>query len=83
MRANEFPSDVRSDLALMYFPTFDRASGRLIRFALTPTRIRHFRVNRGQEADARWLDDAGAEFPPFAVQHFERQRDNGLVLRWG
>ena len=35
----------RADLALMYFPTLDPASGRLMRFALTPTRIRHFRVN--------------------------------------
>jgi poly-gamma-glutamate capsule biosynthesis protein CapA/YwtB (metallophosphatase superfamily) len=43
----------RSDLGLMYFPQFERATGRLVRLAMTPTRIRRFQVHR---ADA---DDAG------------------------
>ena len=73
----------RSDLALMYFPTFDRASGRLIRFALTPTRIRHFRVNRAQEADARWLEEMLNREGRKLGTRVERQRDNSFVLRWG
>ncbi len=73
----------RSDLALMYFPTFDRASGRLIQFALTPTRIRRFRVNRAQEADARWLEEMLNREGRDLGTRVERQRDNGFVLRWG
>lgn len=47
----------RGDLALMYFPTFDAATGRLIRFDLTPTRTRRLRVNRALDEDAEWLRD--------------------------
>ena len=43
----------RGDLALMYFPTLEQ--GRLTRFALTATQIRHFRVNCVPESGVRWL----------------------------
>jgi poly-gamma-glutamate synthesis protein (capsule biosynthesis protein) len=46
----------RSELALMYFPTVDAATGQLARLAMTATRIRNFRVNRAPEADALWLE---------------------------
>jgi poly-gamma-glutamate capsule biosynthesis protein CapA/YwtB (metallophosphatase superfamily) len=45
----------RGDLALMYFPTFDAASGKLVRFAVTPLRVRRFRLERAAEPDADWL----------------------------
>jgi len=45
----------RSELALMYFPTLDAASGKLTRFALTPMRIRGFRVNLAKDEEAAWL----------------------------
>jgi len=73
----------RSDLALMYFPTFDRASGRLIRFALTPTRIRNFRVNLAQQADARWLEEMLNREGRALGTRVEREGDSDLVLRWG
>ena len=73
----------RSDLALMYFPTFDRASGKLIRLALTPTRIRNFRVNRAQDADARWLEEMLNREGRALGTRVEREHDNDLVLRWG
>jgi poly-gamma-glutamate synthesis protein (capsule biosynthesis protein) len=46
----------RGDLALMYFPSFDSATGRLVRLALTPMQIRHFRLNRAKHEDALWLE---------------------------
>jgi len=73
----------RSDLGLMYFPTFDPASGRLMRFALTPTRIRHFRVDRAQEPDARWLEKMLNREGRELGTSVERRRDNTFVLRWG
>ena len=45
----------RPELSLMYFPSFDAASGRLLRVALVPMRIRRFRLERATVADAGWL----------------------------
>ncbi len=73
----------RSDLALMYFPTLDAATGRLVGLAMTPTRIRHFRVNRAPEADALWLEGMlnreGAKLGTRA----SRRGDGTLELAWG
>jgi poly-gamma-glutamate synthesis protein (capsule biosynthesis protein) len=44
----------RGDLVLMYFPTL-AATGELLGLAMTPLRIRRFRLERVPEADARWL----------------------------
>lgn len=45
----------RGDLALMYFPTLDPASGALARLEMTPMRIERFRMNRATAAEAEWL----------------------------
>ena len=45
----------RADLGLMYFPTVNARDGTLRRLTLTPTRVRHFRVNRARPDDARWM----------------------------
>jgi poly-gamma-glutamate synthesis protein (capsule biosynthesis protein) len=45
----------RGDLALMYFPSFDPATGELLRFSLTPTRTRRFRIERAAPDEAEWL----------------------------
>ena len=45
----------RSELALMYFPALDAATGKLLRLVLTPTRTRRFRVNLANEEEAAWL----------------------------
>jgi len=72
----------RSDLGLMYFPTFDPDTGRLARFTLTPTQIRQFRVRRAAEFDARWLEAMlnreGRELGTWV----ERKPDNRFLLRW-
>ena len=45
----------RAELGLMYFPTVDARDGTLRRLTLTPTEVRHFRVNRARPDDARWI----------------------------
>jgi poly-gamma-glutamate synthesis protein (capsule biosynthesis protein) len=45
----------RSELALMYFPTLDAATGKLARLTLTPARIGRFRVNLANDEEAAWL----------------------------
>ncbi|MDP9292286.1 MAG: CapA family protein [Verrucomicrobiota bacterium] len=45
----------RPDLTAAYFATIDARSGRLIALELAPMQIRHLRVNRASDKDARWL----------------------------
>jgi poly-gamma-glutamate capsule biosynthesis protein CapA/YwtB (metallophosphatase superfamily) len=49
--------EFRDDLALMFFPTVDPLTGRLLELYLTPMQIRNFRLNRASRADAAWLRD--------------------------
>jgi len=49
--------EYRGDLALMYFPTIDAATGKLMRLGMTPTRTERFRVARAGARDAIWLRD--------------------------
>jgi len=70
----------RAGLALMYFPTFDAASGNLARLTLTPTRIGRFRVNLATEEESAWLagmlDHEGRRFGT----RVERVADDRLVV---
>jgi poly-gamma-glutamate synthesis protein (capsule biosynthesis protein) len=45
----------RAELGLMYFPTVSARDGKLLGLTMTPTHIRHFRVNRASPDDARWI----------------------------
>jgi len=47
-------SEYRSQLGLMYFPTLDPVSGRLLRLALIPTRIRRMQIQRAQRHEVAW-----------------------------
>ncbi len=49
--------EFRDDLGLMYFPSLDPGTGRLLELNMTPTQIRHFRANRASREDASWLRD--------------------------
>jgi poly-gamma-glutamate capsule biosynthesis protein CapA/YwtB (metallophosphatase superfamily) len=45
----------RGDLGLMYFVRVDSLTGRLLSLDMTPTQVRHFRVNRTSSTDAAWI----------------------------
>ena len=45
----------RPGLSLMYFPSFDADSGRLLEFTLSPMRLRRMRLERATRDDAAWL----------------------------
>lgn len=47
--------DFRDDLAVLYLPRLDSASGRLLSLRMVPMQIRRFRLNRPSQADAEWL----------------------------
>jgi poly-gamma-glutamate synthesis protein (capsule biosynthesis protein) len=43
----------RYDLGLMYFASMDPSTGKLVKLEMTPTRIKHFKVNRAPD-DVVW-----------------------------
>jgi poly-gamma-glutamate synthesis protein (capsule biosynthesis protein) len=51
------PKHLRDDLTMMHFPTLDLRTGALTQLELVPLLIRHFRLERPDEGDARWLYD--------------------------
>jgi poly-gamma-glutamate capsule biosynthesis protein CapA/YwtB (metallophosphatase superfamily) len=74
--------DFRGDLALMYFPTLDRGSGRLIDLTLTPTQLRRFAISRADAAGASWLEAMlNREGRPLGTW-VERGAGGRFVLRW-
>ncbi|HEY6872058.1 MAG TPA: CapA family protein [Geobacteraceae bacterium] len=74
---------LRGDLGLMYFPSLDPATGRLVRLAMTPTRIRRLRVNRAGEKDGRWLRDILNREGERLGTSVAMEADGTLALRWG
>jgi len=74
--------EFRDDLGLMYFPTLDVASGRLVRVALTSTQIRRFRVNRASEAGTQWLLDTLNREGRGLGTRVHAQADGTFLLAW-
>jgi poly-gamma-glutamate synthesis protein (capsule biosynthesis protein) len=72
----------RSELTLMYFPQFDAATGALTQLALTPMRIRNFRLNRAHADDVLWIMKTLMREGRSLGTSVERQTDDTLVLRW-
>jgi len=78
----EGEEEYRDDLALMYFPTVDLATGRLLSLAMVPTQTRHFRVNRAPDEGERWLfKSLNREGQTLGTQ-VERGTDYRFRLRW-
>ena len=72
----------RGDLALMYFPTLDPATGKLTRLAMTATRTRRLRVNRAPEEGVRWLEQTLNREGKRFGSGVEREPGGMLRLRW-
>jgi poly-gamma-glutamate synthesis protein (capsule biosynthesis protein) len=47
--------EYRGDLALMYFPTIDVTTRRLVRLDMKPLRLKRFQLHRASKNDAEWL----------------------------
>jgi len=72
----------RDDLALMYFASVELSSGKLLRMQMTPTQIKHFKVNRASKGDALWLRDIlNREGKKFGTQ-VKLNKDGTLILQW-
>ncbi len=73
----------RADLALLYFASFDASTRKLLRFAMTPTRTRHLRINRAAGDEAAWLGATLNREGRSLGTRAEVQADNSLRLHWG
>jgi poly-gamma-glutamate capsule biosynthesis protein CapA/YwtB (metallophosphatase superfamily) len=68
----------RGELGLLYFPSLDAATGRLVRFAMTPTRLERFRLTRASREEGRWLTETlNREGRPFGAR--TRLHDDGTL----
>ncbi|OGT20546.1 MAG: poly-gamma-glutamate biosynthesis protein [Gammaproteobacteria bacterium RBG_16_57_12] len=75
--------EYRDDLGLMYFPSLDPASGHLLGFKMTPTRLKNLRVNRVSRKEAQWLAEVlNREGKPLGTR-VTIEEDDRLVLHWG
>lgn len=72
----------RSDLCLMYFPTVRTDNGQLTQLTLVPLQIRHLRVNRAPDADARWLEAMLKREGKALGTRVQLQADNRLLVEW-
>jgi len=72
----------RGDLGLMYFVSMDPSSGKLISLQMTPTRVKHFRVNRASGVDAQWLKEILDREGKELGTRVRLNEDNTLTLEW-
>ncbi|HET9491098.1 MAG TPA: CapA family protein [Methylomirabilota bacterium] len=71
----------RGELGLMYFPTLDVLTGRLVHLAMTPTRVARFRVTRALPEEAQWLGDVLTREGQRFGTRASLTEDHGLTLR--
>ena len=50
---------------------------------MVPTQVRHFRVNRATQEDARWLRDVLDKEGKKLGTRVDMDDDDALTLRWG
>ncbi|HEX9113927.1 MAG TPA: CapA family protein [Nitrospirota bacterium] len=72
----------RADLGLMYFASMDQATGKLVGLQMTPTRIRHFKVNRASHDETRWLADVLNREGKKLGTTVDLNEHNVLTLQW-
>jgi poly-gamma-glutamate synthesis protein (capsule biosynthesis protein) len=72
----------RNDLSLMYFPSMDPSTGKLVRLEMTPLQIRRFRLNRVAQEDALWLRDVLKREGEKLGTGVELNENGTLTLDW-
>jgi poly-gamma-glutamate synthesis protein (capsule biosynthesis protein) len=72
----------RGDLGLMYFAQIDPGTGRLLSLDMTPTQIRHFRVNFASVGDAAWITAVLNREGKSYGTSVTAVKGNGLLLQW-
>lgn len=72
--------DYRGDLGLMYFPSVDASTGKLLELRMIPTRVLRFQIRRASDEDSDWLlRTLNRESEPFGL-HVGRQKTIGELI---
>jgi len=74
--------EYRADLSLMYFPSVEPSTGKLVQLKMMPTQIRHLRINSADKNDALWLKDMLNREGRELGTRVRLNPDNSLVLEW-
>ncbi len=72
----------RGDLALMYFPRCDMATGELLELQMTPMQLRRFRLNRASREDACWIAATLTREGAVLGTQVSVNSDQTLTLEW-
>lgn len=72
----------RDDLTLMYFPSFEAASGRLVQLRMVPMQIRRFQTIHAQPADRGWLMEMLTREGERFGTGVHLDQDGSLLLKW-
>jgi poly-gamma-glutamate capsule biosynthesis protein CapA/YwtB (metallophosphatase superfamily) len=73
-------SKYRGDLSLMYFPSLDAATGKLLDLILVPQQITHFQLETPFHKDVDWLlDTLNQEYSKFG-NHLKKRTDGSFEL---
>lgn len=72
----------RNELALMYFPCLDAATGRLRSLAMVPLRRRRFCLSRAGPAEAQWLSETLNREGRLLGTAVKPLPDGSLALTW-
>lgn len=72
----------RSDLGIMYFPTLEVSTGRLVGLAMVPMQMRRFQLCHADEEGVSWLRDTLSRISHGFGCSVEIQPPSVLSLRW-
>jgi poly-gamma-glutamate synthesis protein (capsule biosynthesis protein) len=72
----------RGDLVLLYFPTVDAHSGRLLALRMAPMRIRTMRLDQASPAEAEWTRARLTRISAVFGSGTDLAADGSLRLRW-
>ena len=72
----------RSDLGIMYFPTLEVTTGRLVGLAIVPMQMRSFQLCHVDEEGVNWLRDTLCRVSHGFGCSVGIQQPNVLSLRW-
>ena len=74
--------EFRGDLSVMYFASFEPASGRFAGLRLVPLQMKRFRLNRAGQADREWLRKTLTREGKRFATGLEAADGDSLELRW-
>ena len=74
--------EFRGDLGLLYFPTVDPLTGRLLSLKMIPTQMRRFGLNHASKRDAAWMKDLLNREGKVFGTGVNMDSDGSLNLKW-